>query len=355
MIKFHRKIKQNLLSEGKIGKRFKYAIGEIVTIILLFITSSCEKPLLGYKYNQGSLPEAPINLSDFNTKYDDYNSTAPSLGELIPFCFSTNRNSQGNEFDIIYMPMNVNFNKTSGKLKVTNKYDNWGIFIDDFNVIKTGLNKIKTIGNEFGPNLEIGYDIVDYNFTLMYATDVTGNSQINFISNRTNETFSEPKEVEFLNSEFEDLYPTFNTEKSKIYFCSNRDDGRFNFYYVNVNPEMDIELLLSDNSSYEIFIDNSLSSNLDDKCPFIFGNKMVFASNRNGGFGGFDLYYSIYKNGKWGKPINFGENINSEYDEYRPILLNEGVSETQTMMVFSSNRLGGLGGFDLYFVGIENE
>ena len=30
MIKFFRKIRQNLLSEGKTGKHWKYAIGEII-------------------------------------------------------------------------------------------------------------------------------------------------------------------------------------------------------------------------------------------------------------------------------------------------------------------------------------
>jgi hypothetical protein len=34
MIKFFRKIKQKLLSEGKTGKYFKYAIGEIVLVII---------------------------------------------------------------------------------------------------------------------------------------------------------------------------------------------------------------------------------------------------------------------------------------------------------------------------------
>ena len=151
------------------------------------------------------------------------------------------------------------------------------------------------------------------------------------------------------------MYPTFNNDKSKIYFCSNRENNKFGFYYVNVNPNTDIELLLSDNQTYEVFKDNTLSSISDDKCPYIYGNKMVFASNREGGFGGFDLYYSILVDGEWTAPKNMGEKINSKFDEYRPILINEGVSETQTMMVFSSNRTGGKGGFDLYFVGVENE
>ena len=330
-------------------------IAKITVLIVLIISTSCEKNPSGYKYEHGTLPDTPVNLSDFNTAFDDFNSTAPSSGELIPFCFSTNRDSNGNEFDIIYQPMNVNFDKTSGILKVTNEYANWGVLMEDYEIIKTGLNKIKTTGNEYGPNLLIGYNSNEFNFTLLYSTDITGNSQINFVSNRTNETFSEPKEVEFLNTEFEDMYPTFNSEKSKIYFCSDRNGESFDFYYVKVNPEMDIELLLSDNSGYEILLDSSLSSSLDDKCPFIFENKMVFASDRDGGFGGFDLYYSIYENEEWSVPINFGENINTEFDEYRPILINEGVSLAQTMMVFSSDRTGGLGGFDLYFAGINNE
>ncbi|MBU1368468.1 MAG: hypothetical protein KKC86_03110, partial [Bacteroidetes bacterium] len=193
------------------------------------------------------------------------------------------------------------------------------------------------------------------NFTLLYSTDITGNSQINFTSNSSDENFSETKEVAFLNSAFEDLYPSFNSDNSKLYFCSNRNVARFDIYFVNTNPETEIELLLSDTTNYEVLRDNTLSSTSDDKCPFIFGDKMVFASNRAGGFGGYDLYYSILKNGIWQEPVNFGEQINTTFDEYRPILINEGVSWTQTMMVFSSNRTGGLGGFDLYFVGIENE
>jgi uncharacterized protein DUF6090 len=34
MIKFFRKIRQSLLSEGKTGKYFKYAIGEILLVVI---------------------------------------------------------------------------------------------------------------------------------------------------------------------------------------------------------------------------------------------------------------------------------------------------------------------------------
>jgi hypothetical protein len=326
----------------------------ITILIILILSLSCERILPGYKYIQGSLPETPVNLSDFNTEYDDYNSTLPISGELIPFCFSTNRRNQ-NDFDIIYMPMNVNFDNTSGILKVTYGYDNRGVLAEYYEVIRTGLDRIKTDGNEFGPNMIIGQSIDKFKFTLLYTTDLTGNSQINFISNRTVENFSDPKEVKFLNSEFDDMYPTFNSERSRIYFCSNRNGSDFDIFHVDVNPKTDIDLLLSENSSYQILLDSSLSGNSDDKCPFIFENRIVFASDRAGGFGGFDLYYSNFENGEWSEPVNFGEKINTGFDEYRPILIDEGVSLSQTMMVFSSNRAGGKGGFDLYFAGIEKD
>jgi hypothetical protein len=81
------------------------------------------------------------------------------------------------------------------------------------------------------------------------------------------------------------------------------------------------------------------------------GNILVFSSNRPGGYGGFDLYFCIYQNGVWSNPVNFGEKINTPYDEYRPITHYE-YSYDNNLLVFSSNRPGGLGGFDLYYVGI---
>jgi len=325
-----------------------------LSFLTVLIISACQITG-GYRFNTGSLPETPVNLSDFNTEYDDYNSTAPTLGELIPFCFSTNRRSQGGEFDIIYKPMNVNFDKSTGDLKITDQYDNWLSIADNYYVLQNNINKINTSGNEFGPNLVIDLDFNTYYFTLLYSTDVSGNAQINFISNQTDSLFSEPKEVDFLNSEYEDLYPTLSSDKSEIYFCSDRDGNNFNFYYTQISHEGNLEAILSDSSSHEIVLHNTLSSDFDDKCPFILEDTMVFASNRNGGFGGYDLYYSNLVNGEWNEPINFGADINSESDEFRPILINEGVSNDQTMMVFSSNRSGGIGGFDLYFVGVPND
>ena len=74
---------------------------------------------------------------------------------------------------------------------------------------------------------------------------------------------------------------------------------------------------------------------------------MVFTSNRPGGLGGYDLYYSVFRNGKWSSPVNLGPRINTASDEYRPIIGYD-PDFTNQFMMFSSNRPGGKGGFDLY-------
>ena len=113
---------------------------KIVPFAIALILSSCWPDK--HKYEHGELPEIPVNLQDFNTEYDDFNSTAPSLGYLIPFCFSTNRKSNGGDFD-----------KSTGVLKVTNAYDNWSIFAEDYGLLLRAVKKINSQENEYGPYL----------------------------------------------------------------------------------------------------------------------------------------------------------------------------------------------------------
>ena len=188
---------------------------KILAFIFLLSLFSCYPH--GYEYNQGSLPDTPVNLEDFNSEYDDYNSTAPTLGWLIPFCFSTNRNSTGNNFDIIYRPMDVSFSKTTGILDVTNGYGGWGLYQETYSVLINGLRKMNTTGNELGPCLLFNQNssFSDFNFLFLYATDISGNFQINYIFNTDTSDFSDYEPIAFLNSEFNDLYPTFNMDFSK--------------------------------------------------------------------------------------------------------------------------------------------
>ena len=189
---------------------------------------------------------------------------------------------------------------------------------------------------------------------LLYASNDGGNLDIQYVENLNQETYTTPKKVAFLNSSKDDAYPSFTWNSSyysSVYFCSNRD-GDFDIYKTDLDSSKDLLGNLSDTAAKLITKEAVLSSAGDDKCPYISGNVMVFTSNRPGGFGGFDLYYSLLVNGKWSEPVNFGPAINTQYDEYRPII--ESIPGfTNDFMIFSSNRPGGKGGFDLYYVGVK--
>jgi hypothetical protein len=329
-------------------RRFRYPI-----LLLVLVLTGC--PFYGYKYPFGELPEEVVNLEAFNSEYDDYNSTAPILGRLIPFCFSTNRDSEGEEFDIRYDPMNIEFSKTSGDLNVFNDYGPWHSYGEGFAMLVYALSEVNTAANELGPYLLFDryYESEVASFVLMYASDEGGDFDVLFTYNEGEREFFDSQPVAFLNSEFNDLYPSFNADFSEIYFCSDREEEVYNIFQVSVELGDGVLVeALSDQSPHEIHKNTILSSEYDDKCPYVFDSTLVFTSNRPGGYGGYDLYYSRLTEGEWGDPVNFGPTINSEYDEYRPILFEEDVDDNRDMMVFSSNRPEGEGGFDLYYVGI---
>lgn len=74
------------------------------------------------------------------------------------------------------------------------------------------------------------------------------------------------------------------------------------------------------------------------------GKLLIFASERYGGLGGKDLYFTQRNpQGQWERPIPFPAPINSPYDEQGPTFL-----EDRQILVFSSDRPGGAGGLDFY-------
>jgi hypothetical protein len=80
------------------------------------------------------------------------------------------------------------------------------------------------------------------------------------------------------------------------------------------------------------------------------GNSLYFASDMKNGTGGFDLYY-ITKgvDSTWSNPQSLGSNINSPSDEIYPYMYNDSI------LMFSSNGYQGHGGFDLYYVNLNDE
>lgn len=93
---------------------------------------------------------------------------------------------------------------------------------------------------------------------------------------------------------------------------------------------------------------------MGDNYPVFYRDTLViFASNRSGGYGGWDLYKCSKKNGRWLAPQNLGPNVNSAFDETTPFLANDG----QTLYFSTNNSRISIGGLDVcrtHFIASQN-
>jgi hypothetical protein len=78
------------------------------------------------------------------------------------------------------------------------------------------------------------------------------------------------------------------------------------------------------------------------------GKHLFFASDMPGGLGGSDIYSCEFINGSWSTPVNLGPKVNSPQSENYPYIHSSG------KLYFTSNRPGGVGNLDVYFTYLSN-
>lgn len=97
-----------------------------------------------------------------------------------------------------------------------------------------------------------------------------------------------------------------------------------------------------------------VNSESSDKQPSISpdGKYLYFTSNRAGGIGGYDLYVAIRddETGEWDEVVNLGSTINTIKNDVAPFIHFDGRT-----LYFASDGLPGLGGLDIYYTCKQND
>ena len=84
-------------------------------IIILFY--GCHKKKDDFKYDV-IVTDSPSNLNNLNSIYDDYNSDLPYISGGCDLYFSSNRNSSGDNFDIIGKSLGISYHQDKDILNI---------------------------------------------------------------------------------------------------------------------------------------------------------------------------------------------------------------------------------------------
>ena len=128
MIKFFRKIRQNLLSEGKTGKYFKYAIGEIILVVIGILIAlsinnwneSRKTRLQDFEFLNNLKVELSIDITALTAKISEYQRINSTIRNTVTLFDTADYELTPDEHQVIvsalskfqvFTPINKNFNR----------------------------------------------------------------------------------------------------------------------------------------------------------------------------------------------------------------------------------------------------
>lgn len=148
-----------------------------------------------------------------------------------------------------------------------------------------------------------------------------------------------------LNGTFNEAIVSFSPDYSEVYFTRNQEEAT-----AEKRPVRRLEIMVSRQGADSTWsVPEPLSFNsphFSSAHPALSpdGKRLFFSSDRPGGFGGKDIYYSDRVGLGWSSPINLGPKVNTEGDELYPYFHLEGE------LYFASDGQLGLGGLDIFRV-----
>ncbi|MCK9163850.1 MAG: OmpA family protein [Bacteroidales bacterium] len=176
-------------------------------------------------------------------------------------------------------------------------------------------------------------------FTRCNARDGYGSCDL-YYSERIGKRWKEPKNMgQTVNSSSWDSQPTIASDGRTLFFVSNRrgGKGKNDIWYTYKKD--------NDRWTKPVSLDSTINTPGNDMYPFIHpsNTSLYFSSDYHLGMGGFDIFYSNIVDGKLTPAQNIGYPINTSSNETSFI-----VSPSGKQAIFSTSLNDGKGGKDLY-------
>ena len=185
-----------------------------------------------------------------------------------------------------------------------------------------------------------------YLFYTLCNTDIGYGSCDLYWAERIGNRWSRPKNFEPpVNTKYWESQPSISPDGKTIYFTSNRPGG------YGGSDIWKTEMIEEGKFTVPENLGPSINTEGDETAPFIHtdGRTLFFVSDGQVGMGGKDIYYSIMgQDGTWQSPVNLGYPINTPNDE-----INIVINASGTTGYFSSDKDGGFGGQDLYYFTLD--
>lgn len=211
---------------------------------------------------------------------------------------------------------------------------------------------INTIADEYGPLIPSNGELMIYTYRgpkakggkqkvkgskIRNIDDVELYFEDIFISEKINDTlWNEPKGIANINTNSHDAAVSLNADATELFVYRNRGEGKGDLYLSELQgetwskPTLQLRLNSPEWDGSACFIPNE--------------DKIIFSSERKGGYGGKDLYSAErVKDNMWTNIKNLGPEINTKYDEDAPFVTSDG-----RILFFASNNKNSIGGYDVF-------
>lgn len=262
-------------------------------------------------------------------------------------------NTNGSEYTPVF-PSNENFmvftyrgeKSMGGKQILPNKADEKnGIYFEDVMISYKNKNNQWTDPTPIGSINTNGHDATVYishdgQKLFIYRNVGVGSGDI-FMSKLDGANWGIPEKVKGINSNFWEGSVCLSPDEKTIYFSSDRQGGQGgrDIYYAQQLPDGSWGNVKN--------LGPEINTKFDEDAPFIHsdGKTLFFASTGHNTIGGYDIFRSELKQGKWSMPYNVGKPVNTTQDDKFYVVSSDGERG-----YYSTEKKDGMGLQDVYMV-----